>query len=303
MPASKRTTSASSSAEAELRGNPVPGKPWKWLAAPYVLLLLAFLAIPLANLGLISFYTHSSSAIWSTDLTLENYRHVLDSYYFYLILRTLRIAAVATVCCVILGYPLAYFLARCSPRALSIGLFLLVMPLMVSTVIRAFGWMVILGRKGVINTISDALGFGPVVNIMYTEAAVIIGLIQIVLPLMVMPLMAALEKIPPYLEEASANLGARPLETFRKVLLPLSLPGLFSGILLCFTVSVSVVVTPALLGGRNARMIGNEIYDQVIASLNWPMASSLSMVLVALTFAIVAGGQGIGKRFRREPLR
>jgi len=302
MPASMRSTSASSSAEAE-SPRTVPGKPWMWLAAPYFLLLLAFLAIPLANLGLISLYTRSASAIWSTDLTLQNYRQVFDGYYFYLILRTLRIGAVTTVCCVVLGYPLAYFLARCSQRALSIGLFLLVMPLMVSTVIRAFGWMVILGKKGVINTMSQALGFGPVINIMYTETAVVIGLIQIVLPLMVMPLMAALEKVPLYLEEASANLGARPLETFRKVLLPLSLPGLFSGILLCFTVSVSVVVTPALLGGRNARMIGNEIYDQVIASLNWPMASSLSMVLIALTFVIVAGGQRVGKRFRREPLR
>jgi ABC-type spermidine/putrescine transport system permease subunit I len=160
--------------------------------------------------------------------------------------------------------------------------------------------MVILGKKGVINTLSTALGFGPVVNVMYTETAVIIGLIQIVLPLMVMPLMAALEKVPPYLEEASANLGAKPLETFRKVLLPLSLPGLFSGILLCFTVSVSVVVTPALLGGRNARMFGNEIYDQVIASLNWPMASALSMLLIALTFVIVGGGQSLGRRFRRR---
>jgi ABC-type spermidine/putrescine transport system permease subunit I len=303
MLASKRNTSASSSAEGGPERSALPGKPWMWLAAPYVLLLLAFLAIPLANLGLISFYTHSASAIWSTDLTLQNYRQVFDGYYFYLILRTLRIAAFTTAFCIVLGYPLAYFLARCSQRALSIGLFLLVMPLMVSTVIRAFGWMVILGKKGVINTISEALGFGPVVNIMYTETAVVIGLIQIVLPLMVMPLMAALEKIPLYLEEASANLGARPLETFRKVLLPLSLPGLFSGILLCFTVSVSVVVTPALLGGRNARMIGNEIYDQVIASLNWPMASSLSMVLIALTFVIVAGGQSVGKRFRREGAR
>lgn len=279
---------------------PRSSRAWLWLAAPYVVLLAIFLAIPLANLGLISFYTHSNTAIWSADLTLQNYRRVADPYYFTLTLRTLRIATVATACCIVLGYPMAYFLARCSPRALSIGLFLLVMPLMVSTVIRAFGWMVILGRSGVINTISQAFGFGPVVTIMYTEAAVVIGLVQIVLPLMVMPLMAALEKVPLNLEEASANLGARPLQTFRQVLLPLSLPGLFSGSLLCFTVSVSVVVTPALLGGRNARMVGNEIYDQVIASLNWPLASSLSMMLILLVVVIIVGGLLISARFGRQ---
>jgi putative spermidine/putrescine transport system permease protein len=271
---------------------------WLWLAAPYLLLLACFFAVPLANMGVISFYTHASGNLWSSEVTLDNYARIFDSFYFYLILRTLRIAALSTAACIVLGYPLAYFLARCSKSAAAIGLFLLVMPLMVSTVIRAFGWMVILGRRGLLNAIASSLGLGPIVNVLYSETAVIIGLVHITLPLMVMPLLASIEKIPVRLEEAATNLGARPLKVFRMVLLPLSMPGLFSGILLCFTVASSVVVTPALLGGRKARMFGNEIYDQVIASFNWPMAASLSVVLIALTFLMIAGGLIVARRAR-----
>lgn len=274
---------------------------WVWLGAPYLLFLALFLAVPLGNLVLLSVFTYSPTEIWVPDLTLENYVAVfVDSYYLEITLRTLRIAALTTVACIALGYPLAYFLARCSARALAIGLFLLVMPLMVSTVIRSFGWIVILGRNGVINSVLEAVGLPGVVDVLYTETAVIIALVQLMLPLMVMPLMASIEKIPLNLEEAASNLGAAPGMVFRRVLLPLSAPGLVSGSMLCFTVSVSVVVTPALLGGRSARMFGNEIYDQVISAFNWPFAASLSTLLIALTFSLIAGGLAAGRRVGRR---
>jgi putative spermidine/putrescine transport system permease protein len=169
----------------------------------------------------------------------------------------------------------------------------------VSTVIRAFGWIVLLGRQGTINQILQAIGLERV-SLLYTETAVVLALVQYVLPLMVLPLMAAIEKIPLRLEEAAVNLGASPAAVFFRLIVPMSVPGLVSGMLLTFTVSISVVVTPALLGGRKVRMFGNEIYDQVVTALNWPFAASLSVMMVALTFVAIALGLAASARLRRR---
>ncbi len=287
MSESNRAISSFSSAEGLPRFRAqVPG--WVWLALPYALMLVCFLAVPLANIGLLSFYTHSAEKIWLPILTLGNYRHLLEFYFLKIVLRTLRVGATATACCAVLGYPIAYYLARCSGRALAIAMFVMMMPLMVSAVVGAFGWIVILGRNGLLNSLLAALGIDWRIDVLYSEVAVTIALVQFLLPLMVLPIMASVEKIPVRLEEVAVNLGASPWVTWRRVLLPLSLPGLLSGVLLCFTISISVVVTPALLGGRLGRMFGNEIYDQVITAYNWPFASSLAVVLVSLTFLMIA---------------
>jgi putative spermidine/putrescine transport system permease protein len=160
--------------------------------------------------------------------------------------------------------------------------------LMVSAVVEAFGWIAILGREGLLNTALASLGVTFRVNVLYSQRAVLIALVQLLLPVMTLPLMSAIEDIPVRLEEVAQNLGASPLVAFRRVLLPLSLPGLVSGGLLCFTVAISVVVTPALLGGRLGRMLGNEIYDQALSAYDWPFASSLAMVLVLIVFAAIA---------------
>src|SRR5215813_5522238 len=139
------------------------------------------------------------------------------------------------------------FLARARPRVLALGLFLLIMPLMVSTVIRVFGWIVILGRKGLLNQALLALGLEPV-KLLYSETAVVIGLVNIFVPFMVLPIMASIERISPSLEEAAQNLGASWYGMFRRVILPLSLPGLISGCLLVYSLSISAFVTPALMG-------------------------------------------------------
>jgi ABC-type spermidine/putrescine transport system permease subunit I len=287
MSESNRAISSFSSAEGlpRLRAQ-VPG--WIWLALPYALILVCFLAVPLANIALLSFYTHSAEKIWLPILTVDNYRQLVDFYFLRIVLRTLRVGATATVCCAVLGYPIAYYLARCSRRALAIAMFIMMMPLMVSAVVGAFGWIVILGRNGLLNSLLAALGVDWRIDILYSEVAVIIALVQFLLPLMVLPIMASIEKIPARLEEVAVNLGASPLVTWRRVLLPLSLPGLLSGVLLCFTIAISVVVTPALLGGRLGRMFGNEIYDQVVTAYNWPFASSLAVVLISLTFLMIA---------------
>ncbi|MFI5015693.1 MAG: ABC transporter permease [Hyphomicrobiales bacterium] len=274
--------------------------PWVWLAGPYALVLFLFLAIPLCNLVVLSLFRYSATSIWTPELTASNYARILDGFYIALTLRSLWIGAITTALCVVLGYPLAYFLARCSPRALSLGLFLLVLPLMVSTVIRAFGWIILLGREGAINSLLRALGIGEPLGMLYSEGSVIVALVQYVLPLMVLPLMAAIERIPLSLEEAAVNLGSSAATVFRRLIFPLSLPGLVSGILLSFTVSISVVVTPALLGGRKVRMFGNEIYDQVVTANNWPFASSLAVMMILLTFLAIALGLAAGARAGRR---
>jgi ABC-type spermidine/putrescine transport system permease subunit I len=168
----------------------------------------------------------------------------------------------------------------------TLGLFLLIMPLMVSTVIRIFGWIVILGRKGLINEALVGIGLEPV-KLLYTETAVVIGLVNIFMPFMVLPLMAAIERIPPSLEEAARNLGANWVQMFRRTILPLSMPGLISGCLLVYSISISAFVTPALMGSPRERMAGQQIYDEVLVSFNWPSASSLALTLVLLTLALM----------------
>lgn len=288
--------SLSSVAESEKPSLLVRIPPWVWLLGPYLLLLISALLLPLTNLATISVFKHSPSTMWVAEPTAANYVRLLDAYYLQVLVRTLRIGLITTLACLILGGPLAYWLARCSQRTLAIGLFLIVMPMMVSTVIRAFGWMILLGRNGIINQVSVEIGIGRWLFVMNTETAVIIALVQICLPLVVLPAMAAIEKIPISLEEAATNLGAGPFSLFRKVVLPLALPGLASGALLAFVVAISVVVTPALMGGRSNRMIGNEIYDQVLTALNWPFASAMAIVLIVLVVVLLAASMWLANR-------
>ena len=190
-------------------------------------------------------------------------------------------------CCTVIGYPVAYYLARCSRPALLAGLFVLLLPMMVSAVVGAFGWIVILGRNGLLNSLLGGFGL-PRLNILYTDTAVLIALVHFLLPLMVLPLLAAIERIPVRLEEAATNLGTGPFGTFRRVILPLSRAGFVSGALLCFCIAISVVVIPTLLGGRSGRMLGNEIYEQMVTVSNWPFASSLSVALVGIVLAVMS---------------
>lgn len=293
-------TSLSSAAEPRRAGG-LGGVPlWAWLLGPYLILLVGGLLLPVLYLAVISILTHSPQTIWTTVPTGANYLRLLDVYYVEVLLRTLRIGLSTTVFCLLLGAPLAYWLARCSRKMLAVGMFLIVMPMMVSTVIRAFGWMILLGRNGLINQASVELGIGRWLFVMNTEAAVVIALIQICLPLMVLPTMAAIEKIPIALEEAATNLGAGPFQLFRRIVIPLANPGLASGSVLCFVVAISVVVTPALMGGRGNRMVGNEIYDQVVTAINWPFAAAMAVVLIGIVIALMVASLWLGRVVERR---
>jgi len=256
------------------------------LALPLALYLAIFLVVPFINIIVLSFYTYSPTRIWVAEPTSANYLALVDGTFLTVLLRTLRLGLFCTVICALLGYPLAYFLARAERRIATIGLFLLVTPLMVSAVIRTFGWLVILGRRGLINAALAAMGLDRL-PLLYNETAVVIGLVNIFMPFMVVPLMAAIERIPPSLEEAARNLGASWVQMFLRTILPLSLPGLISGALLVYAESISAFVTPALMGSPRERMAGQQIYDEVLVSFNWPSASSLALTLVLLTLIMM----------------
>ncbi len=277
---------------------------WVLFVGPYGVYLLVFLVLPFVNVALLSVYLHSPTKIAVAEFTAANYAKLWEPYYANLFLRTVRLAVVVTAVCMVLGYPLAYFLARSTSRIMTLGLFLLIMPLMVSTVIRVFGWVVILGSEGLVNQGLRLLGAGEGVRLLYTEGAVIIGLTQQSLPFMVLPIMAAIERISPSLEEAAQNLGASWGQMFARVIVPLSMPGLVSGALLVFSVSMSAFITPALMGGRRVRMVGQQIYEEVLTAYDWPGAASLTIVLSVLMLALVGlAVWATGRRARLQAAR
>jgi ABC-type spermidine/putrescine transport system permease subunit I len=275
-----------------------PSPYWALFVGPYGLYLLVFLVLPFANVALLSVYHHSPTKIAIPGFTDANYAKLFELYYANLFLRTLRLSVIVTGVCVVLGYPLAYFLARSTSRVMTLGLFLLIMPLMVSTVIRVFGWVVILGNEGLVNQAVRLFG-GEGVRLLYTEGAVILGLTQQSMPFMVLPIMAAIERIPPSLEEAAENLGASWGQMFARVILPLSMPGLLSGSLLVFSVSMSAFITPALMGGRRVRMVGQQIYEEVLTAYDWPGAASLTIVLAVLMLGLVGLALWVTRRRAR----
>jgi putative spermidine/putrescine transport system permease protein len=251
------------------------------LALPNIVYLVAMLIAPLVYLMSLSVTRYSPDRLLTNEFTLENFRIIFDASYATLFARTFRIAFLCTLITAVMSYPVAYALARTAPRWKMIGVFFIVAPLMISAVVRTYGWLIILSRGGLLNQMLAELHL-PRVNLLYSETAVLFGLVQISIPIMVLPIMASIETIPRALEEASINLGATWFGVFRKVLLPLSVPGLLSGSILTFAISTSAFVTPSLLGAPSGRMIGQQIYEKVLVTFNLPEAAAITTVLIAL---------------------
>jgi putative spermidine/putrescine transport system permease protein len=261
---------------------------WAWavLAPPLAVALLFFVG-PLVYLFYVSVHTTSPSQLYGDMLTLQNYTAVLgDSFYLRIIQRTLGTAAVILGLCLIIGYPVAYFVALLPSRRRMIVLLLLLFPLMVSNVVRAYGWVAILGRRGVINTaLRDAGAIDVPLDLLYSTEAVVVGLMTILLPYMVISIANTLSGLDPRYEEAAQSLGAGPVRTFVHVTLPLSTPGVASGMLLVFLLTLSAYVTITLLGGPRSKLLVSMIYDSVV-SFQWPRAAALAFILLAMALAL-----------------
>lgn len=266
------------------------------LLLPYALVLTVLAVGPVGMLVDMSFMRHSAVDLTGNGWTLENYRRAADTYYIRLLLETLKLAFLSTVIGAILAYPVAYMIARAG-RWKTVLILIVMIPLMTSVVVKVLGWYIVLGAQGPVNQMLMSLGLGRV-RFIGTEGAVLLGLVEFALPFMIFSLAAAIERVPPSLEEAAANLGAGAFTIFLKVILPLSRPGLVSGFLLCFGVSASAYVVPATLGGTSVRMAAQEVFDQVQSAFNWPGASALSVLLMLILGSTIYVAVRIGSETR-----
>ncbi len=257
------------------------------LVLPTALFLVVFFLVPYVNMVRMSFLMKAQGAAFANVMTLENYLRILqDAFYWRVIGRTFWLAGLTTVLTLVLGYPLAYAIARSSGARRPLLLMLLLAPLLVGAVVRSYGWMILLGRVGLINQVLRALGRGEA-ELMYNTLGVVIGLVHVYLPFMVLAIASTLEQIPPDVELAARSLGASPWRTFWRVIWPLSLPGVFSGALLVFVLALSAYVIPILLGGNNVLVMPMLIVQMLLDAFNWPLGSAMAMVLFALACVIL----------------
>ncbi|MEO6839952.1 MAG: ABC transporter permease [Bradyrhizobium sp.] len=280
--------------------------PTSWLSAtalvgPATAFVSLGLLAPLAILLRYSFNTLDPRRIMVETFSLDNYvKFFADSYYTDILWTTLRVAALCTVACLVMGFPLAYVLARTRSRFKNVLIMLVVLPLFVGNAVRAAGWMTIFGSKGFLNV--TLMQFGVInepLQIMYTESAVVAGIIAVSLPYMVLTLQSVIEGINRNVEEAAFSLGAGPMTMFRRVLLPLSLPGILAGTILTFILGMNAYATPVLLGGPKFKMMGPLIYGQFQLN-NWPFGASVAFVLMTATLGLTATANIlIQRRFRR----
>jgi len=264
--------------------------PIAWAIAPAALLFVLFFILPFAVMALLSFLSGNPVSNPNVTFTWRHYNRLVgDDLYFDALVATLRIGAVTTIISLLIGYPLAHWMARMHSR---VGHALLLMaviaPLLTGIVVRTFAWMTVLGDRGVINVTLQALGLtSKPLPLMYNEAGVVVGLVHIYVPFMVLTLVGVIGRIDLALEEAARGLGASRLRTFLEVTLPLSLPGILAGSLLVFALAISAYVTPVLLGGNNVLTLPMLIYQQVSSSFNLGFAGALGVVLLAVSLALV----------------
>jgi putative spermidine/putrescine transport system permease protein len=260
------------------------------LLAPTTLALVVFFVLPLLWLFRASFDRGLDSGVIESAFTLENYQEFLtDRFYQQELLRTLRLGVVITALTLVATYPIALFLARTQSRWRGLLVALAIAPLLTSTVVRTYGWLVILGNDGLVN--GALVGIGLIdqpLRLINDEIGVVIGLVEILMPYMALGLLSGFGRINPDVEEAAMSLGANPLRTFWRVTLPLSLPGIATGVLLVFVLTISSFVTPQLLGGGRVFLMATEIYDQATYTLDWPFAAAISFLLLLLFGVVIA---------------
>ena len=261
------------------------------IALPFVWLIVFFL-LPFALVLAIAFGTNApdSAPPVALGLSLENFKLLFtDDLYVAAWLSSLRIAATATLVCLLLGYPMAYAIARAAPRRRPLLLMLVILPFWTSFLIRVYAWMGLLAENGILNQVLRWSGLASDPGtILGTEWAVQLGIVYAYLPFMVLPLYASLEKLDTSLLEAAADLGAKPFAAFLTVTLPLSLPGIVAGCLLVFIPAVGEFVIPDLLGGTNTLMIGKVLWDEFFTNADWPLASAVAICLLVLLVGPIA---------------
>jgi len=253
-----------------------------FLLAPMVLLLAGFLVLPILQL-LRSSFLPSNHLLDGSGFSLKQYFHFFsESYYLSVLLETLVDGLIVSLVCLVVGFPTGYSLARLPPLARRWRTIVVIMPLTLSLVVVVFGWLIILGRNGLLNSLFLSFGiFSSPKVFLFSRPAVLIVLVQQFLPFMILSVMSVVTQIDPVLEQAAANLRANRFGTFRKVIIPLAVPGILVGFNLVFVLSISAFITPRLIGGSRVAMLGSLIYERIMTELNWPFGAAMAFVLFA----------------------
>ena len=252
------------------------------LLAPAALWLLFMLVIPAVGLIALSFAKNGPYGVVVWELGLRNYARAFDAKYLPVLLRTLGFAGGATALCLLLGYPLAYFISFRAGRWRNALLMALMIPFWSSVLVAFYSWMIVLGKEGLLNSALLRLGFiSQPIGFLYSPGAILLGLVYFYLPFMVLPLYSSLEKIPRTLVEAAYDLGASRWTAFRKVTLPLSMPGVVAGCILTFIPCLGDFLTAELLGGPRYYLLGNLISNQFLMAQDWPFGAALTSLLLA----------------------
>jgi spermidine/putrescine transport system permease protein len=272
-----------------------------WLLTPGFLWSVVFLVIPLMVVGVISCATRGTYGGMIWQFSLENYRDLWHVLYARIFGQSLLLASLTTVVCLVMGFPLAYYIARMSPRWQAIWLLLIMIPFWTNFLVRTYAWMFILRTEGLLNTV--LLGFGVItapMELLYTDRAVLIGLVYGYLPFMVLPLYAALERLDPTFVEAARDLYADRWSVFWRVIVPLAKPGIIAGCLLVFIPSLGAFLTPDLLGGARSMMVGNLIQHEFLVARDWPLGSAISLILMIMVVAAAAAYFFVESRWSRK---
>lgn len=258
------------------------------LSAPALVLFVGLLVVPLVLTLILSFNVFDyETGVKDGAYTLANYLAVVsDSYFHEIFFRTFWISTLVTLLCVVIGVPEAYILSRMGTPWRSIFLIVILTPLLISVVVRAFGWSLLLGADGLINQAIQALGGHPV-KLLYTPFAVVLALVHVMLPFMIIPVWTSLQKLDPAAEQAALSLGASQATVMRRVVLPQIMPGVLSGTLIVFGLSASSFAIPGLLGGRRLKMVATVVYDQYLSELNWPMGATIAVALLLINLLVM----------------
>jgi spermidine/putrescine transport system permease protein len=258
-----------------------------WFLLPTWIWLWVLFVAPFAIVLAYSLLTRGSFGGLATPWTLENFARLADPLYLMIMLRSFLMAAVSTLLCLVLAFPLALFISRAGKRK-NLYLQLVILPFWTSFLVRTYAWLFLLRDTGLINTVLQRLGIiRTPLPLLYNDGAVLLGLVYGFLPFMVLPIYATLERLDPSLMEAAADLGARPWTALWRVVIPLSKPGIRAGSILVFIPCLGAYLTPDLLGGGRTVMIGNLVQNQFTTARDWPFGSAVSLALMAIVAVLV----------------
>ena len=267
-----------------------------WLATPLAIAMGLFFLAPLGMMGVVSFYSDAAMSQWGS---VEHWLKMFDAFGLSVLADTLWLGLQVTVLCLVMGYALAWVYVRLPSRWQPWVIFIVMLPLLTSVVVRTFAWIVILGRQGIVNHV--LLDWGLIespLKLLYTRGGLVVALANVQLPLMVLPLITALQKVDHNLSDASASLGASEWQTFRRITLPLSLPGIVAGCLLTFAAAITAFISQSLIGGGQMLFMPMYLYQQATALSNYPFAAAISITFLITVILCVSLFNRLGRMSR-----